>query len=285
MRFDLRLRAAATAALALVLAAASAGAVTLTEKFDRTYPLGEGGELVLDNVNGAVEIEAWDRDEVRIEAEKKVKARSRETAQKALADLKIEIDAGSRRLSVATRMPKSNEGLLNQLWGSDVQASVSYRIKVPRRVTLDAETTNGALRLAGTEGDTQARSTNGRVRIESVSGRMKVQTTNGAIEVVDSAGSVDARTTNGGIRVQLAEVTPGSEMSFTTTNGGVTLTLPAGVRATLDAATSNGSIASDFPVLGDARKPSRRRLSGDLNGGGGRLKIRTTNGGVRIEEG
>jgi hypothetical protein len=285
MARNLGLRAAATAALALVLAAASAGAVTLTEKSDRTYPLGPRGEFALENVNGSVDIEAWDRDEVRVEAEKKVKARSRERAQQALGALKIEVDQGAGRLSVATRMPKSGDGIFDWLWGTDVQASVSYRIKVPRHVTVDAATTNGALRLAGTEGEARARSTNGRVRIENVSGEMTVRTTNGGIEVVDSAGSVNARTTNGGIRVELADVTPGSEMTFTTTNGGVSLTLPADVRATLDAATSNGSIVSDFPVLGDARRSSRHHLSGEVNGGGGLLKIRTTNGGVRIGQG
>jgi DUF4097 and DUF4098 domain-containing protein YvlB len=100
--------------------------------------------------------------------------------------------------------------------------------------------------------------------------------------VADSSGTVDASTTNGGIEVDLKDVPDGSDLSFSTTNGSVTLRLPRDVRASLDAATSNGRVSSDFEVDGDG-KPNRRHLFGDINGGGGKLHIRSTNGSVDIE--
>ena len=60
--------------LGLLLVAGVAGAETLTEKLDRTVPLQAGSQVRLSNVNGAVTLEAWDRNEVHIVAEKKVKS-------------------------------------------------------------------------------------------------------------------------------------------------------------------------------------------------------------------
>jgi DUF4097 and DUF4098 domain-containing protein YvlB len=81
--------------------------------------------------------------------------------------------------------------------------------------------------------------------------------------------------------VELAELTTGEDMSFKTTNGGIKLSLPATVRASLTARTTNGSIHTDFPIQVQG-KLSRTRLDGDINGGGGEIEIRTTNGGIRI---
>jgi hypothetical protein len=50
----------------------------------------------------------------------------------------------------------------------------------------------------------------------------------------------------------------------------------------VDAATTNGGIDSDFDLAGGESR--RNRLTGDINGGGGTLRIRTTNGSVHISE-
>jgi len=47
----------------LVLAAASAPAcLGITKEFNQTYPLQPGGSFELQNVNGTVDVQGWDRD-------------------------------------------------------------------------------------------------------------------------------------------------------------------------------------------------------------------------------
>ena len=70
------------------------------------------------------------------------------------------------------------------------------------------------------------------------------------------------------------------DISLRTTNGGVTLKLPENLRASVDIATSNGGIHSDLAVEGGQK--TKRSLTGDINGGGGKLHVRSTNGGVRL---
>ncbi|HET9210871.1 MAG TPA: DUF4097 family beta strand repeat-containing protein, partial [Thermoanaerobaculia bacterium] len=96
-----------------------------------------------------------------------------------------------------------------------------------------------------------------------------------------SEGAVKAESSNGGIDAELARLS-GKDLSFETSNGGVSLRLPRGARFTVDAETSNGSVRSDFPVAGE--RPGKHSLQGPVNGGGPKLRVRTSNGGVRIEE-
>jgi DUF4097 and DUF4098 domain-containing protein YvlB len=65
-------------------------------------------------------------------------------------------------------------------------------------------------------------------------------------------------------------------------NGGVSLTLPRDARADLTARCTNGGISVSGLDLEREGEQSRRRVAGKLNGGGARVNVETTNGGVRI---
>ena len=98
--------------------------------------------------------------------------------------------------------------------------------------------------------------------------------------------SVKLHTGDGSI-VYRAE--PGSEMSdnwdITTGDGGVTLYLPTGFGAELDAHTGDGSIRNDLDVIGEPeaeRGENRRTLRGRLGGGGKQIRVRTGDGTIRL---
>jgi DUF4097 and DUF4098 domain-containing protein YvlB len=261
----------------------SAGAATLTQNFEKTYPLRAGGDFQLRNVNGGITIEAWDRGEVRVQAQKKVRAGSDEEAKKVMDQVHIDVTQPGGGLKIDTRLPKRGDnGFLSWMTGNEVNINVEYHIWVPRNAAINAESTNGGVHLTGTRGKAHLESTNGGLTAQKVTGNLTLETTNGAIRVDDSAGAVQASTTNGGIDVSLNDVPDGSDLSFETTNGGVNVQLPRDIRVSLDAATFNGGVTSDFDVAGGSK--SRRHVEGDINGGGGKLRVRTTNGGIHIVE-
>lgn len=250
------------AAAALVLGTLTLSAERLEEEFNKTVPAKAGVLVVVENQNGSVTVEAWDRDEVRIQATRYVEAGSKSTAQSAMTELKVEVSASDGTVSVRTVGPRGSDGgFWGWMSGSDVNYGVKYQITVPRSASLDVDTVNG------------------RVVVNDVSGEMKLGSTNGKIEVRGGSGRVDASTTNGGIYAQLRAASGG--MRFSTTNGSVELDLPAALAANLDVATTNGSIKTDFPVTVSGTF-SKNRLSGEVNGGGELVKIRTTNGSVKI---
>jgi len=250
----------------LLLVGAAAHAATVKDRFDQTVPLRPGSEVRLTNVNGGVTFEAWDRSEVRIEAEKRVKAGSDEAARKLMGQIRIEVANTASGLRIDTRLPKRGEegGILAQLFNGsgDVNMDVSYRIHVPRHVALDVESSNGAITVTGTQGNAH------------------LETSNGRITVAGLAGALQAETSNGAIDAELTELASG-DLSLESSNGGISVRLPRDARFSVDAATSNGGVRSDFPVEG-GQTGRHSRLKGEVNGGGSRLYIRTSNGGVNI---
>ncbi len=243
----------------------SLNAGTIREKYEETFKFKPGGQLILTNTNGSIIIESWDKEQIRVEAEKTVKASNRRTAEQIMEKIEIEIKHEDNFLEIKTHLPRRRGGFWDSVFGEGVNMSVRYRLYVPRELKLDIGTVNGG------------------VDVSEVSGKIRVRSTNGHVHIYEAGGSVNAKTTNGGIEVELLEFDDDEDMSFKTTNGGIKVYFPANFHAYIDARTTNGSIKTDFPikVRGEI---SKRRLRGSINSGGGNIDLHTTNGGIKILE-
>ena len=251
--------------LALTLSVTSLAAAELEEVFDRTLNVRAGTEFEIENVNGSITVTGWDQAKIRIRAVKKVESGDDRAAREAMKQLRIEVKQTNDEVSVDTIYPKRGENgsFLDLFFGSSVQAQVKYEINVPRNMDASIDTVNGSINLS------------------DVAGEIELDTTNGKITVLRSSGSVDASTTNGAIAVELVSVAPGKAMRFETTNGRITLSVPASLAAEINAATTNGSVRSDLPLT--TSRYSRTSVKGTLNGGGPEIRLRTTNGGIDIK--
>lgn len=250
-------------ALVSVLVWSPLAAASVTEKFDQTYPLAADGRVSIQNINGSIEIETWDRNEVRVEAIKKARTRRH------LERLRIEIESDFERLEIRTRYSKRRNffSFLDLFRGSSGQ--VRYVLKVPENARLDAiRTVNGRVTITGSGGFVEATSVNGSTSLYQASGPFRISTVNGSVVAeVASLEDVD--------NIHLKSV-----------NGGVRLTLPGDASARIHATSVNGGIRSDFQSQDRSRRRMfGRRWSATLGSGYTDISITTVNGGVRIRRG
>ena len=150
--------------------------------------------------------------------------------------------------------------------GRDAWWNVEVEIEAPRDVPMMLTTRNGGIGLQG------------------VAGRTRFETTNGGVSLVDVAGDVQGRTVNGGVHIALEGTHwQGDGLNVETTNGGIQMELPAGYNAELHTETNNGGISIDFPIsVRGQLSDLRRRIDTTIGSGGAPLRVRTSNGGVRI---
>lgn len=244
----------ATALFVLAMAAAwAAPSFAISKEFNQVYPLQPGGSFELQNVNGTVEVQGWDRDDVEIHAVKTAKQKESD-----LERVSIEVDAKPDDVSIVTRYPQ-NEG---------VEVAVEYTVHVPRSAHVEhLGTVNGTLRVAGVD------------QVEDL------HTVNGNIEVYEGGGSVHAHTTNGNVHLELAhfarDAREKSGASAETTNGSVVLAVPSDTQADLEARCLNGNFYSELPlVLESTLRP--RETHGKLGNGGAPIRLHTVNGGIQV---
>src|SRR5713226_3374936 len=217
--------------------------------FNQSYPLQAGGSLELQNVNGTVEVQGWDRNEIEVHAVKTAKQKESD-----LERVSIEVDARPDAISIATRYPQ-NEG---------VEVAVDYTIHVPHGARLEhIGTVNGALRIAGVD------------NVEDL------HTVNGNIEIFEAGGNVHAHTTNGNVHLELARLPDKAGATAETTNGSLVLAVPSDTQADVEARCLNGNFFSELPItMESSQRP--RELHGRLGHGGAPIHLRTVNGGIRV---
>ncbi|BDC48781.1 hypothetical protein F183_A10970 [Bryobacterales bacterium F-183] len=277
------------------------------EDFHSNHKIEPGGHLSIDNHNGHIEISTWEKDEIEINGTKHA------STKELLEDLKVDVDATPTKVAIRISKPEFMTG----------GAGVRLNLRVPKKLELDRiRSTNGHIRVNGTEGPATLETTNGKIGAEKMNGKLIARTTNGGISIEGHAGSVRANTTNGSIQGEMrgaleAETSNGSidmkvdnagstspvrletsngkihvvmtsaaELRARTNNSSITVELPAATDANIRAKTSNSRVHSDFgpdPSWDDEDGDNRRRsMDMKIGKGGPVIDLSTSNGDIRI---
>jgi hypothetical protein len=218
----------------------------------REQTLPSVGRLSVEGHNGGATVKGWLRNDVLVRARVDSAADTRAAAD--LLANQVSIDSGGGQ--VRSVGPESVD---NSWW------SVSYEIFVPAATDLSVKTHNGG------------------VTISDVRGQIHFDAHNGGVHLTRVAGDVGGATHNGGVQVDLmGSVWDGRQLDVSTYNGGITVAMPSGYSAHVQAETSSGRIQSDFPVTvtGEVRP---RRLDTYIGSGGPLLRLTTHNGHVTLK--
>lgn len=148
--------------------------------------------------------------------------------------------------------------------GNDV--AVSFTVRLPRGVGLDASTINGDVVVRGAAAPVGATTVNGDVSVET------------------DLGPVQAVTVNGDVNATIGRLAGSSDVKVTTVRGDVTLRLPDDLDAVVSGHTVTGDIASEFP-LSVTGKFASHSILGTLGRGGRRVQIETVTGDIDLRKG
>jgi len=228
-----------------------------TAEWRKSYELQPGGVVEIGNVNGKIEVEPASGPGIEVVAVKSASGASSEAAKEALKRIQIEDNASPSHVRIETKITRGESFL------SGGNLSVHYSVRVPASTEVKVTTINGGIELRG------------------LAGRVTASATNGGVVGREISGPIDASTVNGGVEVGLAQVAePGVKLECT--NGGIKLQLPRDAKADIAARISNGGIETSNLQLDASGEQNRRQLDGRLNGGGPRIRLEGTNGGIRI---
>lgn len=231
-----------------------------TEAVTLSKPItAESVSLSVDNVNGAIDVNPWSGDDVKIDLEIRAKGSSTADAESNLEDFKYDFSSNVNggEQEIALNFPLSSPTLWNTF-------SVSISVNVPedKMNMILIDTTNGAISVSDLEiPELNLDTTNGAIRLSNIqTSIITVHTTNGGISGTVSSDTGVFDTTNGAIDLDL-DPKSGS-YNFDTTNGSIELDLPSGsdVGYLINLDTSVGSIDVNLPNIDYTVNRSREKV-------------------------
>ena len=230
----------------------------VTANVEETRALASTGEVIVENVNGPVTIETWDKPEVRLVA---VKSARTDADLKAL---EVRIDSTEKRFAAKTVYLDKDGSWIKKFTNT---GEVRYTLTVPHTATLRRiETVNGAISIANAHG------------------RVAAKTVNGRIEARGLRHEVELSTVNNSILAEFDAIADKQDIALDTVNGSVHLRIPADAGADVTASTINGTIENDFGLSCDSTKWVGRKLEGTIGNGAARIRLKTINGAIEIRK-
>jgi DUF4097 and DUF4098 domain-containing protein YvlB len=300
--------------LTSLLAAGFPAAVQAWE-INESFAVSAGGNLHLVTERGSIEVDSHKSEKVVVEIEiDGFKENEVDVSFDQSGDtLRINADFQNRRvrhsrvrftITVPERYNLEVETAGGSISVEDVQGEVNVEtsggsLHLARlQGQVEGYTSGGSIEVETVDGDVDVRTSGGSIYIEDVSKNVLADTSGGSVRITGVAGDVEAETSGGSMKFKAiagrleghtsggsisAEFPdqPGGDVVLSTSGGSVSVELEETAAISLRA--RGGWVKSDFPV--DGVKSAKRRLRGDINGGGPVLELESSSGNVYIEKG
>ncbi len=291
--------------------AVSASAADWT--INKTFEVESGGQLDLTTEIGSIEVFSHDEEEVIVDIEfdglDEDEVSVKFDHQGADLSIDTDVDRGywrHRNIRYTVTVPKVYDLDLDTSGGSISVEDVEGRIDADtsggslnfRHIVgnIKGHTSGGSIDVKDADGTVNIDTSGGSIDVDDVTGDVDADTSGGSMTIADVGGRVEARTSGGSIRIENVkkgaeahtsggsvraefEDQPEGDVILSTSGGGVTVALPEDVAMSVEAYASK--VRSQFPV--DGVTSAKRRLRGDINGGGPELNLESS-GTIYIEK-
>lgn len=302
---------AAAGILAAFTASASAKIERLVEK---SFLVDPGVHLRVSTSGGEIRVDPLAGNTVHVTAREHIRASSESDADLVLQKLDLVIEQHGN--DVVASASFKDDG--NFHFGSWPPVEVDFIVTVPPSASVDlktsggdvavgdlggtvlARTSGGEINLGKIGGEVEATTSGGNVGLAAGQGRVKLSTSGGTITAGRLVGPAELRTSGGDIKVDAVEDTVNAhtsggdvrvmfegrlkgDSSLTTSGGDVRATVGPEAGFHLAASTSGGDVRADgLTITIEHGGVGKSSLSGDVNGGGPRLELRTSGGDVNV---
>lgn len=230
--------------LGAALISAATLAAPIEDTLTREFTVDPGGRLTLETDEGAIDLQSWDRNTVRVEIARTVRTGSKAEAEERLRDWSFDLQQKGNSVFVSVDRKGSGD------WNS---VDLHFKVTVPKQYSLDLATAGGNIRVANLSGDVVVETAGGSVDLGEITGTVDASTSGGPIGLGSCTGPARLETAGGDIDVEdsrgdLVAETSGGNIRVAKSKGAVTARTAGGnidldhARGAFDLETAGGNI-------------------------------------------
>lgn len=286
----------------------------------KTYDFDKNGDVYVKNVTGDIRVTGWNQNKIDID----IQQRGRRDDIEVIIDRRgksfyIEVDypdvdrrwddnRNSGSVYFIIKVPVETELDLENATGDIVVTGINARVEASTatgdvelskiRGEVYGKTATGSVEIYDVDGSVDAHSATGRIRVRST-GDVDANSATGTIDIFSSnAKNVEASVATGRVEVELENVDPSGRYELKSSMGSVNLIVPGNAKADFIVKVKPDNLNSDFDIFRrDVQRYERKRrrsdfgfdfsprtFEGELNGGGARIYLSTSQGDIDIRK-
>lgn len=219
------------------------------------------------NIEGDVEVEAYDGKTIEVEVQKRIRAKRDADIAEGMNDVQVDFTEGDgfvrARLSTPQNVYHEKDDSLACGWNWNRNSDkvyyryrLDFKVRVPRGISVKISTVN-----------------NSNLYINGVKGQIYANNVNGDVELTDIANDTKAHTVNGRIKVNYTSM-PKEFADFETVNGDIEVYTTQDGAGIYSFETQHGEVYSDLDF---SKKLAPKMVSNKGKKGGSMYKISNSN--------
>lgn len=230
--------------------------------------------------SGIIYIRGGKRDDIKIKAIKTARHHDLITARKLAREIDLMVEAPMERIIVS-----SNTG--GPLFEGHT-AFIDYSILTPAGISLDIETEDGPVDVAGIDGGVEIQTASGTIQLKNIKGESLVTSERGGISIENCPGLSFAETGGAGISYDIDDKIVSPSLVLITNGGDVEFTYPGEQAVSFEVRAGEGEVDVEGTKLEEKKDIQLDGITGEfveaafyVHGSGEPVKITiTTNGGA-----
>ncbi len=266
------------------------------ESIDRNWTVDADVRVSVENAVGDIEIQGWNRNEVRLtgrlgdnvdelEIDETSSALQITVINRNKRDidetvLKLKVPAGANIDASAVSADIEISGLDNEkLTGTSVSGDVDVRAK---SLWVSLESVSGDVDFSGQSTRISAESVSGDIELSGISGDVEATTVSGDMAL--QGGIIDngkLETVSGDIRISTA-LSGSGRLTAESMSGDVTVTLPASQSGLFKAQSFSGRIRTDFGSVTRAKHGPGSHLKQSVGDGRAEIRVESFSGNIKL---
>jgi len=260
----------------------------------REIPLKNQSHIIIETINGPIHIQTWQQQKVLLKAAK------RSNKEELLSHMSIDTKSNNDTLIIKTIYDQE-----------PIKGSVAYELLVPAKINVSIKAGSSPIKIEHIKGTVAIRNQNGNIELNAVQGPIAIEVINkgsivvdqanstikaithqGNIDIHDAKKSIFASTDNGKIKTTCKNVPHGSTIKLDASRP-ITLQLPTGTNANLQAETEQGRILCEHyltikPFITQLNPQAwnhfKQNVNGSLGNGGANICLRSVSGNIKIAQ-
>jgi DUF4097 and DUF4098 domain-containing protein YvlB len=274
---------------ALFAALAISASAARADDWSKTYAISTHADLQVQTDDGDVNVVSADQKQI-------VAHVTTEGYKIGPNDVRIDESQSGDHVTISVKTPH-----INMSFFGGFHRAVHVQVTVPRELDLEVSTGDGSVAAQSVAGRIHLRSGDGAIRADALRGDLSLHTGDGSIDGHNLDGALAADSGDGSIRIGgrfdgltvntgdgsvEAEANAGSKMtspwSLHSGDGSISLRVPQDLKAYVDLKTGDGSIdLGNVPITVEGAQ-EHSHIRGNLNGGGGELKVTSGDGSIHL---
>jgi hypothetical protein len=282
-------------------------AVAGQKKFNKTFQVTPGGKLIVNTDVGSLHVVGTSENTVSVTADI-------EGSDKAIAAFEVTTEQKGNDITIHGR--NNHHGAWPWDWAFGRNLQVDFTIQVPKKFTLQLNTSGGGVRVNSIEGSISGSTSGGNIGMSEIKGELefstsggdvfaercsgiiRTTTSGGNINGTELTGIIEMNTSGGNVRMSAVEgsvrtKTLGGNIFLNvkgenkgvyaeTMGGSIMLEVPKNFAANIEANTFGGRVRCDLPIT-TTGKVENNKIIGTINGGGALIDARTMGGNIWIK--